>query len=114
VEELGLLKMDFLGLRNLGDYRPTRSISSNRATESGFDIDHVPLDDHKAVFALVERATPIGVFQLEGTPMRALMRKLGPTIVRRCRRPRRALSPGTDGGETFTTTTPTARTDARR
>jgi DNA polymerase III subunit alpha len=76
VEELGLLKMDFLGLRNLSVIDRALDLI-DRTTGSRPDIDHVPLDD-EAVFAMLKRGDGIGVFQLEGGPMRSLMRSLAP------------------------------------
>jgi DNA polymerase-3 subunit alpha len=77
VEELGLLKMDFLGLRNLDVI--TDSVAMIRAgKDPSFDVDAIPLDDDPTL-ALLRRGDSIGVFQLEGTPMRALMRSLAPT-----------------------------------
>ena len=77
VEELGLLKMDFLGLRNLSVIeRALDLIETNTGTRP--DIDAVDLDD-PAVYAMLQRGDSIGVFQLEGSPMRALMRSLAPT-----------------------------------
>ncbi len=77
VEELGLLKMDFLGLRNLDVI--TDTVKMVRATKDpAFDIDTVSLDDAK-VFELLQRGDTMGVFQLESPPMRALMRALAPT-----------------------------------
>jgi DNA polymerase-3 subunit alpha len=77
VEDLGLLKMDFLGLRNLDVI--TDTVELVRATKDPtFDIDSVPLDD-PAVFELLGRGDTLGVFQLESTPMRALLRSLAPT-----------------------------------
>jgi DNA polymerase-3 subunit alpha len=77
VEELGLLKMDFLGLRNLDAIEITLDlIAKNTGTRP--DIDDIPLDDAKT-FDLLRRADTIGVFQLEGGPMRALLRSLAPT-----------------------------------
>jgi len=77
VEELGLLKMDFLGLRNLDVI--TDTVKMVRATKDPeFDIDIVPLDD-QAVFDLMARGDTMGVFQLESPPMRALLRSLAPT-----------------------------------
>jgi DNA polymerase-3 subunit alpha len=77
VEDLGLLKMDFLGLRNLDVI--TDTVELVRATrDPEFDIDAVPLDD-PAVFDLLSRADTLGVFQLESPPMRALLRSLAPT-----------------------------------
>jgi DNA polymerase-3 subunit alpha len=77
VEELGLLKMDFLGLRNLDVISDALAlIGQTRGVD--LDIDHVPLDDEPTL-ALLRRGESIGVFQLEGGPMRALMRSLAPT-----------------------------------
>jgi DNA-directed DNA polymerase III PolC len=77
VEELGLLKMDFLGLRNLDVITDTiEVIKESRGIE--LDIDNVPLDDPKT-YELLARGDTIGVFQLEGGPMRALIRSLAPT-----------------------------------
>ncbi|MCC7077827.1 MAG: DNA polymerase III subunit alpha [Acidimicrobiia bacterium] len=75
-EEIGLLKMDFLGLRNLSVIEDALRLIERRG--GSCDIDHVPLDD-AATFDLLCRADTIGVFQLEGAPMRALIRQLQPT-----------------------------------
>jgi DNA polymerase-3 subunit alpha len=77
VEELGLLKMDFLGLRNLDAIEITLDLVAH-TTGTRPDVDDVPLDDQKT-FELLRRAETIGVFQLEGGPMRALLRSLAPT-----------------------------------
>jgi DNA polymerase III subunit alpha len=77
VEDLGLLKMDFLGLRNLDVIDITLDLVE-RAREERPDVDHLPLDDAKT-FELLRRADTVGVFQLEGGPIRALLRSLGPT-----------------------------------
>ncbi len=77
VEELGLLKMDFLGLRTLSVIdRAVELIRSSR--NEVVDIESIPLDDSKT-FALLCEADTIGVFQLEGGPMRTLVRSLAPT-----------------------------------
>ncbi len=77
VEDLGLLKMDFLGLRNLDVI--TDTVKMVRATKDPeFDIDTVHLDD-QPVFDLMARGDTMGVFQLESPPMRALLRSLAPT-----------------------------------
>ncbi len=76
VEELGLLKMDFLGLRNLATIERTLELVEANTGERP-DIDNVPLDDD-LVFEMLRRGDSIGVFQFEGGPMRALMRNLGP------------------------------------
>ncbi len=77
VEDLGLLKMDFLGLRNLSVIE--RSLDLIEAA-SGVrpDIDQVDLADEETL-AMLRRGESVGVFQLEGGPMRALMRSLAPT-----------------------------------
>jgi DNA polymerase-3 subunit alpha len=77
VEELGLLKMDFLGLRNLSVIERAVELIV-QSTGEKIDIDAVPLDDTKT-FEMLQRGDSIGVFQLEGGPMRALMRSLAPT-----------------------------------
>ena len=77
VEELGLLKMDFLGLRNL-DVMEIALDLIEASTGTRPDIDSVPLDDGPT-FDLLRRADTIGVFQLEGGPMRALIQRLAPT-----------------------------------
>ena len=78
VEELGLLKMDFLGLRNLSVIdNALLLIKANRNVD--IDIDTVDLAD-EPTFEMLRRGDSIGVFQLEGGPMRALMRSLAPTV----------------------------------
>jgi DNA polymerase-3 subunit alpha len=76
VEALGLLKMDFLGLRNLSTIERSLELIE-RNTGHRPDIDGVALDD-EAVYEMLRRGDSIGVFQFEGGPMRALMRNLGP------------------------------------
>ncbi len=77
VEDLGLLKMDFLGLRNLSVIERTLDLIEVSTGERP-DIDHIPLDDPDT-FAMLCRGDSMGVFQLEGGPMRSLMRSLAPT-----------------------------------
>jgi DNA polymerase-3 subunit alpha len=77
VEDLGLLKMDFLGLRNLSVIERTLELIESSSGLS-LDIDNVPLDD-EPTFEMLRRSDSIGVFQLEGGPMRSLMRQLAPT-----------------------------------
>jgi DNA polymerase III subunit alpha len=77
VEELGLLKMDFLGLRNLSVIERTLDLIESE-TGTRPDIDKVSLED-PATFAMLQRADTIGIFQLEGGPMRNLVRSLAPT-----------------------------------
>lgn len=77
VEELGLLKMDFLGLRNL-DVISDTVVLVERSRGITLDMENLPLDD-PATFAMLQEGDSMGVFQLEGGPMRALMRNLRPT-----------------------------------
>ncbi|MGH9180191.1 MAG: DNA polymerase III subunit alpha, partial [Acidimicrobiales bacterium] len=77
VEELGLLKMDFLGLRNLSVIERALDLVELSGGERP-DIDGVALDD-PATFAMLREGRSMGVFQLEGGPMRALLRSLAPT-----------------------------------
>ncbi|MDX1468469.1 MAG: DNA polymerase III subunit alpha [Acidimicrobiia bacterium] len=76
VEDLGLLKMDFLGLRNLSIIERCLELVE-RTTGSRVDIDSIPLDDAKT-FDLLRTGNTIGVFQMEGSAMRALIRSLEP------------------------------------
>ncbi len=78
LEELGLLKMDFLGLRTL-------SIIYNAQTEirrqkPGFLIENIPLDD-PAVFQMLSAGQTEGVFQFESAGMRSTIVQLGPESV---------------------------------
>ena len=77
VEDLGLLKMDFLGLRNLDVISDTLALIEEVKGIS-VDIDHVSLDDGPT-YELLRAGQSIGVFQLESAPMRTLMRSLAPT-----------------------------------
>src|SRR2546421_6560875 len=77
VEELGLLKMDFLGLRNLSVIERALDLIEE-GSDVDLDVDNLPLDDD-ATLAMLRKGDSIGVFQLEGGPMRALMRSLAPT-----------------------------------
>ncbi len=77
VEDLGLLKMDFLGLRNLSVIEMALDLIE-QTTGSRPDIDAVPLDD-PATYEMLRRGDSIGVFQLEGAAMRTTLRSLAPT-----------------------------------
>jgi DNA polymerase-3 subunit alpha len=77
VEDLGLLKMDFLGLRNLDVISDCLELIMQTRNEV-VDIDSVALDD-VPTFELLGRGDTVGVFQLESSPMRALIRSLAPT-----------------------------------
>src|ERR1700730_17883245 len=76
-EQIRLLKMDFLGLRNLtiiGD--AIDNVKANRGID--VDLESLPLDD-KATYELLGRGDTLGVFQLDGGPMRDLLRRMQPT-----------------------------------
>ena len=73
VGDLGLLKMDFLGLKTLTVIRNTCEMV-NRTTGIKIDVDHLPLDDAKT-YDLLNKAETLGVFQLESGGMRDLCRK---------------------------------------
>ena len=76
-EAIGLLKMDFLGLRNLtiiGDC--IENIKANRGID--LDLESLALDDPRA-YELLGRGDTLGVFQLDGGPMRDLLRRMQPT-----------------------------------
>jgi len=73
VGDLGLLKMDFLGLKTLTVIRNTCEMVK-RTLGTEIDIDHLPLDDQKT-YDLLNRAETLGVFQLESGGMRDLCRK---------------------------------------
>jgi DNA polymerase-3 subunit alpha len=75
-EATGLLKMDFLGLRNLSVIDDCLiNIRNNTGVE--VDLDNLTLDDPKT-FELLGRGDTLGVFQLDGGPMRALLRQMVP------------------------------------
>ncbi|MGA9078112.1 MAG: DNA polymerase III subunit alpha [Acidimicrobiales bacterium] len=77
VEALGLLKMDFLGLRNLSVIETALDLIEE-ATGTRPDIDAVALDDERT-YEMLRRGDSIGVFQLEGSAMRTTLRALAPT-----------------------------------
>lgn len=76
-EKLGLLKMDFLGLRNLTVLNDTLD---NIKLNKGIDVvlEKLPLDDANT-YELLKRGDTLGVFQLDGGPMRELLKAMVPT-----------------------------------
>lgn len=77
LEELGLLKMDFLGLRTLTVIDDAvKFIKETRGID--LDIDHIPIDDEKTL-KLFEHADTLGIFQFESAGMRAFLKDLKAT-----------------------------------
>ena len=77
IEEIGLLKMDFLGLRNLDVIEDAVEII-HRSRDVELDIGEIPMDD-PATFAMLAKGDSTGVFQLESEGMREAMKKVVPT-----------------------------------
>lgn len=76
IEELGLLKMDFLGLRNLTIIRDALAMIKEN---HGVEIDFSRMDyDDPAVYELISSGNTMGVFQLESSGMRQFMKNLAP------------------------------------
>lgn len=75
LESLGMLKMDFLGLRNLTVIRDCEE--SIRTNLPDFDIKNIPIDD-KEVFSMLAKGKAAGVFQFESAGMRQVLSKLIP------------------------------------
>jgi DNA polymerase-3 subunit alpha len=73
VEKLGLLKMDFLGLRNLDVLERARALVGN-----GIDWAKLPLDDKK-IYEMLAKGDATGVFQFESSGMREALRAVKPT-----------------------------------
>ena len=71
VEALGLLKIDFLGLRNL-------DVIDKAEELAGIDIANIPLDDSKT-YQMLAKGDSVGVFQFEGSGMREALRQVKPT-----------------------------------
>ena len=78
VEKIGLLKMDFLGLKNLTIIQNTLRIV-RKIRNLDIKIDDIPLDDKKT-FELLQRAETTGVFQLESSGMKRYLKQLIPTV----------------------------------
>ncbi|WP_278549996.1 DNA polymerase III subunit alpha, partial [Cloacibacillus evryensis] len=76
VEKLGLVKMDFLGLRTLSVLDgAVKNIESNG--KGKIDLNEIPIDDAKT-YEMLQRGDTLGVFQLESSGMTALVRRLRP------------------------------------
>lgn len=77
LEDLGLLKVDFLGLRTLTVIQETVEMLKER--EVLVEVERIPLTDKKT-FELLSEAETVGVFQLESSGMRDILKKLRPTV----------------------------------
>jgi DNA polymerase-3 subunit alpha len=77
IEEIGLLKMDFLGLRNLDVIEDAIDII-RRSRGEEIDMEKIPIDDAKT-YAMLAGGDSTGVFQFESEGMRDALRKVGPT-----------------------------------
>ncbi|HEY8886346.1 MAG TPA: DNA polymerase III subunit alpha [Candidatus Microsaccharimonas sp.] len=78
VEELGLLKMDFLGLSNLTTINNALRIIK-KVFKTDINLDEIPLDD-TATYTLLQKGDTTGVFQLESAGMKRYLRELKPTV----------------------------------
>ncbi len=79
VEKAGLLKMDFLGLRNLTSLEAAVRLINRRFPENPIDLNKLPLDD-EATYALLQRGEAKGLFQLDGAGIRDLLVKMKPDL----------------------------------
>ncbi len=77
IEEIGLLKMDFLGLRNLDVIEDAIEIIE-RSRGERIDVEKIPIDDAQT-YAMLAKGDSTGVFQLESEGMREAMKKVQPT-----------------------------------
>src|SRR4026207_1805051 len=77
IEEIGLLKMDFLGLRTLDVLENAVAIIERSGGEP-IDLANLPLDDRKT-YDMLARGDSVGVFQLESEGMQEALREVGPT-----------------------------------
>jgi len=77
-EDLGLLKMDFLGLKNLSILETTIGILKRTKPDIEIDLSHLPMDDEKT-YELLKRGETTGVFQLESSGMKRYLKDLKPT-----------------------------------
>ncbi|TSC53579.1 MAG: DNA polymerase III subunit alpha [Parcubacteria group bacterium LiPW_39] len=78
IEDLGLLKIDFLGLKTLTQIENTAKIVKNIKNQT-IDVASLPLDD-KATYKLLQEARTTGVFQLESGGMKRHLKELKPTV----------------------------------
>ena len=79
IEEIGLLKVDFLGLRTLTIIQWTEEMIRERH-DPNFDITKIPLDDQKT-YKMISQGKTLGVFQLESSGFREMLRRLKPSKI---------------------------------
>jgi len=77
IEQIGLIKMDFLGLKTLSIIRETLS-NIKKTHKIDIDIDAIPIDDKKT-FELFSKGNTIGTFQFESSGMQKYLKELQPT-----------------------------------
>ena len=112
-ESLGLIKMDFLGLRNLTS-STTRCATSRPTAARTLVARGSRRSTIRAAYELLARGDTLGVFQLDGGPMRALLRSMRPDNFEDISAVDRAVPARARWAPTRTTSTPTARTAASR
>ena len=95
VEEAGLVKFDFLGLKTLSVLQKAVELLARRGIE--VDLDRLMPWDDPAVYALLQRGDTVGVFQLESEGMRRTLAAVKPIQLRRHRRAGLALPARADG-----------------
>ena len=79
VESVGLIKMDFLGLKTLTIIKECLQ-NIYKAHGISIDIDHIPIDDAET-YKLFQEGRTVGVFQFESAGMRKYMKELKPTVI---------------------------------
>ena len=79
VESVGLIKMDFLGLKTLTIIKECLQ-NISKAHGINIDIDHIPIDDAET-YKLFQEGRTVGVFQFESPGMRKYMKELKPTVI---------------------------------
>ncbi len=76
IEDMGLVKMDYLGLKNLDILSDTQKLIGN-----GFSIDDLPMDDPET-YSMLRTGNSLGCFQIESGGMRQLLKRLAPDNIR--------------------------------
>jgi DNA polymerase III subunit alpha len=79
IEEMGLVKFDFLGLSNLSVIDRTVKII-RKTSDKNFVIDDIPTNDKNVFESILVQGNTIGIFQLESDGIKVLMKKLKPSV----------------------------------